>query len=71
MLFIIGYILGCIVSYYILRRERIKADNQDSWSFVMFGLLLSMFSWASVAIICMFLLSDLVTKMSPKPPRWL
>lgn len=81
MIYIIIYLIGYIINYTItkgLLRESTKENY--SYNDVIFNLVVSLFSWVSIAanLIMLFLIFMLrrdweshITKTKSKPPRWL
>lgn len=65
------YILGCIVSYYMLRYIN-KGDNDWTWETFFKTVLISFLSWF---IIFIFIIAGITMKIldyiDDEPPKWL
>lgn len=69
MVFLIIYITGFVVNYYIYRRHQKRTVGRWGWDDIIIIMIFSLLSWMSVIA---FFIEPLLTKLSQKnPPKWL
>jgi hypothetical protein len=72
MIYLLIYLSGFVVSYYLLRRYNKKLGGY-TWRDVIYQVKISLFSWLSVIAFIAVIINEKVKlpKLNSKPPEWL
>ena len=70
IIFLIVYLIGFAVNYYIFKNN-LREEDDNSYKDVLVTVIASLFSWACVFLVSLYLADEWLDKTDRKPPKWM